>query len=164
MTLPPEELRRRIVSARNLRGLSQAEVGKLMEAQGFGKNDIGEIERAEPSARKKARDIEFTDARRRELAKILDVPEWWFTAPSDELFERPTSQLDRVEQQLSGLQAGGRDQLAERVEQLHEMLGALVPLITRQVGKDAAAPLREAARKAPASKPTRTPRRGAGSS
>lgn len=93
MALTPEETVRRIVSARKLKGISQQEIGKALEAQGdFGLHDIARIERGE---------MHLTPGRRHALAEILEVPEWWFTRPVEELFV--PGDLARVEAKLDAL-------------------------------------------------------------
>jgi transcriptional regulator with XRE-family HTH domain len=71
--LNPDELARRLVAARELRGLSQEALGERMLAEGFGRHDAARIERGDPR-------VPVSPARRRGLAEILQVPEWWFTA------------------------------------------------------------------------------------
>lgn len=84
--LDPEELDRRLKAIRMLRQISQTEMAVMLEAEGFGKHDLGRIERGQ---------MALTGARRRELARILRVPESYFTAEDlDEvLFAAGTDKL-----------------------------------------------------------------------
>lgn len=95
MPLTPEETIRRIVSARKLRGISQIDIGKALEAEGdFGLHDIARVERGE---------MHLTPGRRHALADILSVPEWWFTRPAEELFAPSQGDLARIESKLDSL-------------------------------------------------------------
>ena len=73
--IPPHQ------SAIVLRGTTQLEVGRQMEESGFGYHDIALIERMDPVRPKHG----FTLAPRDTLAKILNVPSWWFTRDDDKL-------------------------------------------------------------------------------
>jgi hypothetical protein len=75
------ESARRIMAARILRGLERSELADLFAAQGFGWHDVAKLERGDPK-------MPLTPARRGKLAEILRVPEWWFTAPEEELWSR----------------------------------------------------------------------------
>jgi len=69
--LSSEETKRRMEAARKLRGLSQAELGELFEADDLGKMDPQQIERGRMLLR---------GARLVAACKHLRVPERWFTA------------------------------------------------------------------------------------
>lgn len=99
---------RRIAAARELRGLDRKGLSKLFEAEGWGRQDIAALERAEDR-------LTLTQPRWETLARLLDVPTYWFTAEDDDLFERPATQLDRIEAML------------QRVERLVSLLGAEAP-------------------------------------
>jgi transcriptional regulator with XRE-family HTH domain len=71
MALEPDEVARRIRAARELRGLSQAQLGELLAADGLGSTDAGRIERNE---------IPMTRVHRDALIRALRVPERWLTA------------------------------------------------------------------------------------
>lgn len=66
-----DEIARRIRAARELRGLSQDGLGKLVAADGLGIHDVGRIERGE---------VTMTRVHRDALIRHLRVPERWFTA------------------------------------------------------------------------------------
>lgn len=69
--LKNEEIKRRMEAARKLRGLSQAQLGKLFEADDLGKMDPQQIERGIMPLR---------GARLAAACRHLRVPERWFTA------------------------------------------------------------------------------------
>lgn len=92
--LEPDELARRLISARELRGMEQAEVGDLMKDEGYGKHDVAKMERCDPTA------PPLNRGRRIALSEILRVPEWWFTSDEEDLFapdgrEDGVADLDR---------------------------------------------------------------------
>lgn len=93
--LSGEPLRRRIVAARIIRGLEQAELAELLHADGLGKHDLGRIERGE---------MVMQAIHRRALAHHLRLPEAWFIEPD----------FDRV--------LAGGSQSAERIEDLMRLL------------------------------------------
>jgi transcriptional regulator with XRE-family HTH domain len=66
-------------AARTLRGLTQAQLSKLFVAEGFGRYDIGRIERGV---------LALTRARRRALVDLLRVPDSWFTDEDLDLSDR----------------------------------------------------------------------------
>lgn len=73
-----EEMRRRIVAARVLRGLDQRELQRRLADAGLGRQELGRLERGE---------FTMTRVRRLALCDVLNVPEEWFTAETvDELF------------------------------------------------------------------------------
>lgn len=65
-----EELRRRIVAARELRGITQTDLGALFEQDGLGKHDPGRIERGT---------MPMQRAHREAFIRHLRVPDAWFT-------------------------------------------------------------------------------------
>jgi hypothetical protein len=89
---------RRIEAARVLRGMSRSEASKLFEAEGFGLHDIPRLERADPK-------LTLTRPRRETLARLLEVPEHWFTAEDSDLFDMPDDRLSRIERALTELRA-----------------------------------------------------------
>jgi len=77
-----KELGRRIKAARLLRDVSQRDLATVLATEGFGKHDLGAIERGTKT---------LQGAIRRELALRLRVPEQWFTAESiDDVIAWPT--------------------------------------------------------------------------
>jgi transcriptional regulator with XRE-family HTH domain len=70
--LDSHELKRRLDAARRLRGMKQTDLAELLVAEGFGKHDVGRLERGELALQRK-----FIDA----LCRHLRVPERWFTEP-----------------------------------------------------------------------------------
>lgn len=115
--MSPEELSRRITAARELRGISQLELGSLLAAEGLGKHDLAKIERRDDRA------PPFTPLRRYALAKVLGVSERWFAEEQDasDLMELPT--VDRNAVNIARLE--------ESVQALDEKLDVLV---SRHVG------------------------------
>lgn len=93
--LSAEEIKRRLVALRELRGMSQRDLALKMQEDGWGLNDLGKIERGDPK-------IPFSRGRRRSAAEHLHVREEWFTEPDLDLLlgEPPEIQLDRVEAKL----------------------------------------------------------------
>lgn len=89
-----EELGRRLKALRELRGISQVEFGELLAAEGFGKHDIGRVERGGMS---------MQGALRREAARLLRVPEDVFLADDVDsvLWRDEATQLERVEAKLN---------------------------------------------------------------
>lgn len=69
--LTPDVWKQRIVAARTLRGISQAEMDRLGHEDGLGKGELSRLERGEFNR--------ITPAQRRTLSYILRVPEAWFT-------------------------------------------------------------------------------------
>lgn len=77
VALSTDELNRRIVAARLLRGVSQEDLAARFEADGLGRYDVGRIERGE-----KPLDVVRLEA----LCRHLRVPAYWFTSSDvDEL-------------------------------------------------------------------------------
>jgi hypothetical protein len=66
-------------AARALRGFTQPQLSKLFVAEGFGRYDVGRIERGE---------LALTRARRRALVDLLRVPDAWFTDEDLDLSDR----------------------------------------------------------------------------
>lgn len=89
----------RIASARELRGMKRAQLAKLFVAEGFGQHDIARLERADPK-------LTLTRPRWETLARLLRVPEQWFTVEDAELFDLPDRQMDRIERRLEKIDAG----------------------------------------------------------
>jgi transcriptional regulator with XRE-family HTH domain len=70
------EARRRIVAARELQGLKQAELGRRFKDDGLGQEDPARIERGEKP---------MQAVHRHAFARHLGVPEEWFLLPLDQL-------------------------------------------------------------------------------
>jgi transcriptional regulator with XRE-family HTH domain len=88
VVLDQEQLKRRLVAARALRDVSQAELAGQLEADGLGKHDLGRIERG---------DLTMMPAHRRALAHHLRLPERWFTDPDTDsllVFDEPRDVSD----------------------------------------------------------------------
>jgi transcriptional regulator with XRE-family HTH domain len=124
--LNPDELARRLVAARELRGLSQEALGERMLAEGFGRHDAARIERGDPR-------VPVSPARRRGLAEVLQVPEWWFTAETltfdgeqnevTKLLEAVVRSLGRLHEKLDRSQ----DQRATEMARIDERIEAVLP-------------------------------------
>lgn len=72
MPLNQEDVKRRIHAARLLRDISQAQLNRLGAADGFGREEMGRVERGE---------LEFRPGKHLDpLCRYLNVPRWWFTA------------------------------------------------------------------------------------
>lgn len=69
MALSKDEIRRRIVAARTLRGMEQTELASLMADDGLGKHDLGKIERG---------GMTMQATHRRSIAHHLRMSERWF--------------------------------------------------------------------------------------
>lgn len=110
--LDPDELARRIVTARTLRAMSQRDVGLAMRDEGFGLHDIAKLERQDPKA------PPLNRVRREALSRVLRVPERWFTAEDAEIFEGQDSAAPAWAIEMF-------DKLDERVDDIIERLDAL---------------------------------------
>lgn len=77
-----DTLRRRLTSARELRGLDQRELGDLFEQDGLGKHDPARIERG---------DLEMQRVHKDAFCRHLEMPEWWFTVDEVVLEEQPVT-------------------------------------------------------------------------
>lgn len=75
MALNPITASRRIKAAREAIGLDQEDVGSRFVSYGFGKHDVGKIERMDPTA------PQLTQGRIDALVKITGFPPEWFTEP-----------------------------------------------------------------------------------
>ncbi len=112
------DLQRRVVAARVLRGLSQAELTEAGVQYGHGKQELGRAERGE---------IELTEPRMRSIAEILELPDVWFDAPSidDLLSELSRSDIEaRLNQILAYLTTKtlADEQQAERIDDFERRL------------------------------------------
>jgi len=74
-------LKRRIDAARTLRGLTQNDLAALVHGDGFGKHDVGRLERG---------DIILSEGLQHSLSRHLRVPPTWFT-DEDLIFDAPAS-------------------------------------------------------------------------
>jgi transcriptional regulator with XRE-family HTH domain len=101
-----EELGRRLKALRELRGISQVAFGEMLAAEGFGKHDIGRVERG---------GMAMQGALRREAARLLRVPEDVFVVDDVDavLWQNPDTQLNRIEQAIGEI-------LSRLPEQDHE--------------------------------------------
>lgn len=70
--LDKTELKRRLEAARTLRGLRQVDLAEMLIRDGFGKHDVGRLERGQLDLQRK-----WIDA----LCRHLRVPERWLTDP-----------------------------------------------------------------------------------
>lgn len=68
-----DEIKRRLDSARQLRGVSQTDLAPFFVEIGLGKGDVGRIERG---------DLEIRRVHVDALTRYLRIPEWWLTAES----------------------------------------------------------------------------------
>lgn len=127
MALSADELTNRIVAARVLRGLEQEQVGPLMKEEGYGLHDIPRIERQEPKAPK------FHEGRRRALAKVLRVPESWFTAPADAMFPE-AKENDELRDQLARME----DAQEDIIHRLDYLIANVPGLVEPYAPRDAA--------------------------
>ena len=75
MALSDQHRRRRLIAAREFRGLTQKQFADAMHAYGLGKTDGPRIERGA---------IEWRQVHTRAFAEVLRVPVTWFTDPDDD--------------------------------------------------------------------------------
>jgi transcriptional regulator with XRE-family HTH domain len=97
MGLAPEVLARRIEAGRALRGISQEDLGAKLKAEGIGKHDAARIERREDDAPPMA------PSRRAALSRVLQLPEWWWTATDDELTATLSDDARTLRDEFEGL-------------------------------------------------------------
>lgn len=108
--LSDEELRRRLVAARELRGLTQKDLDRLGAQDGLGKLEAGRVERGTIEFRRKHIDV---------FARHLRVSDAWFEEPDvDRLLgfsdaARVEDRLERIERALSA--PVNYDRLVERL-------------------------------------------------
>lgn len=134
MALDADELARRIVSARELRGIDQAELGEAMKDEGYGKHDIAKMERQDATA------PPLNRGRRIALAEILRVPEWWFTADDDEMFDRPEPEQgtrDLITQYARERNIQNEDILSRLDDALEILANHLLPYLAEQIATPA---------------------------
>lgn len=113
--LDPDEISRRIKAARELRGVSQDQLGEMLEADGLGVKDVGRIERGT---------MMMSRAQRESITRHLRLPERWLLSES-------VDEIVGVD-----LDAG---QLRERLAELEEQ----VRLTRSELAADAAEVLRQ---------------------
>lgn len=107
----------RLVAARRIRGVKQAELDERLHRIGegeWGKNDVGRIERGE---------LPLGPNRRAALAHLLDVPETWFTADDPFAGMRAAEQLGSLQRTLvalSPLLADAERDVQGRLDRLRE--------------------------------------------
>lgn len=101
--LPEETIKARLAAARALREVDQADLNRRANAEGLNKGDAGRIERGELQMRRAQRDV---------LARLLEVPTWWFTeeeivfpadVPQDEL-AKTNKRLDDIVERLMAIE------------------------------------------------------------
>jgi transcriptional regulator with XRE-family HTH domain len=127
--LPPDELKRRIDAFRTLKGLRQVDLAELLVADGFGKQDVGRLERG---------DVPLTRARRRSLAEHLGVPERWLVDEELDLSEyHGEEDTGDLEARLAGIQRAIMDrsrhdlQVDRLLEQQNELLARQAEILSR---------------------------------
>lgn len=144
--LDTEELKRRLDALRRLRGLRQEDLAQLVHEDGFGKHDVGRIERGDPT-------LPFSPGLRRSIAGHLGVPERWFTdaelggllsppepsGPDLDIaarLDRMQAILDRLEQWESApVWQRVADSRAEAIETLNERLKTMEASVEAMRGK-----------------------------
>jgi transcriptional regulator with XRE-family HTH domain len=120
VVLPQEELKRRIAALRKLRGMSQVELGALVEEEGWGKLDVGRIERG---------DVPMTPGRLDAIARHLGVAREWLTEPDlDVLLGHPGAPsqeaIERIDSTLRQLMRNSGEKLqatSERVDAIYDL-------------------------------------------
>lgn len=113
--IDPAQIAARIKAARELRGMSQDQLGQRFDDDGLNKTDPGRIERMDPN-------VPFRRAHLDAMCRHLRVPERWFTAADvDEIvgYGTPASS-----DQLS--------ELAQGQEKLERQMAELVGLLTNR--------------------------------
>lgn len=101
--LDREQLRIRVRAARQVAGLSQEELGRLMKQDGFGIHDPAALERKVTSGTT-AREINFHRGRRDSIARHTGFPKSWFTEPDHRKLFGDVSELrDRLQEALDEL-------------------------------------------------------------
>jgi len=118
--LDDAEIRRRLKSAREFRGMTQVRLAELVAADGLDKHTLGKVERGK---------MTLLPAYRRAAALHLRVPEPWFTEPNVELME-VANYDDRVAAALERLTAQA-EALIERIEAVEGTAGRLLLEIGR---------------------------------
>lgn len=110
------ELARRLKAARELRGLSQTDLGELFDADGLNRSDPGQIERLKVTLRRSHVDG---------FIRHLRVPERWFTADSvDEIVgleATPETQLSWIAEQMEALRVETSARVLEVLTRLDAM-------------------------------------------
>lgn len=133
MALDADEIARRVRAARALAGLEQAELGRLMNADGYGVTDPGRLERPHAPDKKPP---PLTPGRIASLAVHTGVPESWFTEPDiRRLFavgviagDDPDEFAAEVNRRLEAAQSAARrerEAVAKQISDLRTQLDAL---------------------------------------
>jgi transcriptional regulator with XRE-family HTH domain len=125
--LSTDELKRRLDAARTLRGLKQTDLAGQFVEWGFGKEDIGRIERG---------NLTLTRARRVALAEILQVPEAWFEdeqlklvpASRDEILDVLRDMHELLRQNASNLEQATAQSVAVRTMTTQRLTAAIEDL------------------------------------
>lgn len=95
--------------------MTQEKLGALVEQEGYGKHDIGRLERMDEQ-------VVLTPGRRAALVKHLKVPEAWFTADRDDLFSEIGDGADlkllpeSMQQLVEGIAGRIRDSIDDAVQ------------------------------------------------
>lgn len=134
--LSREQVRDRTVAARTIRGFHQFALQDLFYEEGkgaFKRQELGKIERQEAP---------LTEYGRQVLARLLRVPEWWFTS------EDPFAAMLNGDAEENPLRARV-DELAGELRDLREQVSRLEPLA--QVERDEVRTLPRRGRSAPKS-------------
>lgn len=119
MALPQDELKRRIDAARTLRGMTQRELGDRLAEDGFGKHDLGRVERGDPR-------MPFNNAILRALCHHLEVPERWFTDRHLTFHDHPPAEVDQhLLTEIHALVSQGVDVLLSHDRYTREAASAL---------------------------------------
>lgn len=108
----------RLRLARELAGMTREDLGKIFEQEGFGRHDIAAIERQVETA-EKAREVRFTPARKALGARVLQVPEGWFTNTDYWLlFKEPlgVDQAGILQEQIDALRSSLEQVIGEQDE------------------------------------------------
>lgn len=110
--------------------MSQVELGALVEEEGWGKHDVGRIERG---------DVPMTPGRLDAIARHLGVAREWLTEPDlDVLLGHPGAPsqeaIERIDSTLRQLMRNS----GEKLQATYERTGAIFDLNTRALGELAA--------------------------
>jgi len=111
--IDPAQIAARIKAARELRGMSQDELGELFDHDGLNKTDPGRIERMDAR-------VPFRRAHLDALCRHLRVPERWFTA----------ADVDEIVGYGTPAQSDQLTELAQGQEKLERQMAELVGLLT----------------------------------
>ena len=117
--LDPDEISRRIKAARELRGVSQDELGELLESDGLGVKDVGRIERGT---------MPMSRVQREAISRHLRLPERWLVSEDlDEVVgveltpNEIREKLDELENQLRLVRSEQAADAAEALKQIEAL-------------------------------------------